>query len=89
MIRHEPDRTRFVRRTESGEATVTYAIDDGVMVLKSTFVPPEDRNQGHADDLVEAAFLYAQDNDLVVEPACPYISNTWLERHPDYKHLTA
>lgn len=83
-VLHEPDMTRFVLKTESGEATVTYEQNSDVLAIKSTFVPAEQRGQGYADELVEEAFKYAESNGLLVDPVCPYVSETWLERHPDW-----
>ena len=86
-VEHEAGGKRFVARTGSGEAELTYKERDGrVLDLVHTFVPPEARGQGVGEELVESAFDYARKNDYRVKASCPFV-RSWLEEHPEQHDL--
>lgn len=87
-IEHETEAHRFVARVPEGEAELTYREREGVLELNHTFVPPEARGEGLAEELVETAFRYARDRGLRIRPICPYVKK-WLEEHPDQQDLVA
>ena len=82
-VEHVPAEKRFVVRFDAAEAELTYVEREGpILDLVHTFVPPEARGQGVAEDLVDSAFAYARGNDYRVRASCPYVRR-WLEDHPE------
>ncbi len=87
-VEHLERESRFVLRRESRESFLEYDLrDDGSMVVHRTFVPDADRGQGIASVLTRRAVEFAAHHQLQVVPLCSYVA-TWLERHPEFSHLT-
>jgi uncharacterized protein len=87
-IQHEPER-RFFARTPSGEAELSYAIlARGVMDLRHTFVPEQERGDGLGGALVQEAFSFARANGYTVRPSCPF-ADAWAQQHPENGELLA
>jgi predicted GNAT family acetyltransferase len=78
--------SRFVIRTENGDAELTYTVAGSQIILKHTEVPKALRGGGLAGTLAHAALEYARSNGLKVIPVCPYVI-AYLTRHPEYQDL--
>ncbi len=57
-----------------------------ILILHSTFVPEESRDQGVATELAEYAIEYARENGLRVKASCPFMK-TVLSYEPDHNAL--
>jgi uncharacterized protein len=85
-IEHEDGR-RFYMATGAGEAELTYAMPvEGVLDLKHTFVPEQERHHGLGGLLVEHAFRHARDQGYVVRASCPFV-RAWARERPEYQEL--
>ena len=87
-IVHDETSHRFLAAIEGQEAYLSYRTLDGVLDFYYTYVPEVFRGHGIAEQLCKSGFEYAKANSLKVIPTCPYISDTYLKRHPEYKSLT-
>lgn len=86
-VRHDRERRRFVADLEGPEAHLEYVLlAGGQLDFRHTFVPPEQRGKGVAEDLVRAGLGYAQEEGLRVVPSCPYVAR-FIERHPEFAGL--
>jgi predicted GNAT family acetyltransferase len=89
QVEHDKPTHRFLLQTPSGTAVLKYREKGSeVLELYSTFVPEQDREQGFAGRLVEAALGYAREQGRRVSPTCPYIAR-WLREHPEHAELVA
>eukprot|EP00808_Paulinella_micropora_P001588 g20806.t1 len=60
------------------------------LIKVHTFCPKRARGKGLAVKVVQAAFDYTRENNLMVDPVCSYVSDVWVPRHgQDYKQLNA
>jgi len=82
-VEHRALEKRFVVTLEGHEAYVQYELDDQVIRLVSTFVPPELRQRRLAEHLVSAALEHAERRQLKVAPVCSYVVR-FLSRHPEF-----
>ena len=88
-IEHDSRAHRFLAQTPSGTAVLAYRERGStVLELYSTFVPEQDREQGTAGRLVEAALTYAREQGMRVLPTCPYVAR-WLREHPEHAEMVA
>ncbi|MFN2564374.1 MAG: GNAT family N-acetyltransferase [Gemmatimonadaceae bacterium] len=86
-VQHRENAKRFVARTPSGLAYISYQRpDDGTIDLQHTVVPEADRGRGIGGALVRTAVGYAREQGLRVIPTCPFVK-AWLEGHPDQRDV--
>lgn len=89
-VRHATGDGRFEIPLEDGEAYMAYeGPDEGTVDFRSTFVSPEQRGEGLAEEIVLAALRWAREEGLEVIPTCPYVRKTMTEKHPEYGDLVA
>lgn len=75
--------------TVSGHlAVLDYVLENGRIVFTHTFVPPELRGRGLAEQLVRRALDDARHENLLVVPACSYVA-AFIQRHSEYQPLLA
>ncbi len=86
-VQHDAKSRKFFVMLESEEAVLNYHLQENVIDFYHTFVPESGRGKGIAEKLVKAGFEYAREQKLKVIPTCPYISGTFLNRHPEYQPL--
>lgn len=88
-VKHNTKQNIFHKRTDVGIVELKYQVDEenDVIDFISTFTPEAIRGEGHADEVVQAGFEYADENNYEVQPTCVYISDTWLDRHPDWEDI--
>ncbi|CAD5233014.1 unnamed protein product [Bursaphelenchus xylophilus] len=64
----------FVNLKNGQKAVLDYKIKEGnILDMKHTFVPPEGRGQGLAEELVREGFQFAKSNKFQVYPTCSYV----------------
>jgi uncharacterized protein len=72
-----------------GAAELRYHRQGATLVFASTWVPPQLRGKGIAEELCEAAFRYAEAQGASVIPACSYIAENFLRKRPEWMRIVA
>ena len=86
-VQHRESSNRFVARTESGLAYISYERrDDGTIEFQHTVVPEADRGRGVGNALVRTAIAWARGEGATIVPTCPFVQ-AWLEQHPDQRDV--
>jgi uncharacterized protein len=85
-VRHNQVASRFEVQVEGQLARCDYRLQDGVMLLVHTEVPPALEGRGIGAALVRAALEHASAAGLRVRPRCSFVS-AFLSRHPEYREL--
>ena len=87
-VQHDEAGHRFFLTLEGGhEAFLRYRLEGNVLDFYHTYVPPEVRQKGLAEKIVEAGFLFAKGKGLKVIPSCPYVSAVFSKRRPEFLPL--
>lgn len=86
QIQHDPVESRFFVETGGGTAELSYALVDGLMDLRHTSVPAEERGSGIGSALVEAAFAHARGEGTKIRPSCPFV-RSWVAGRADQQDL--
>jgi len=80
-IIHQANQQQFICMVEGKESRLRYRrLDAKTIDAYSTFVPPELRVRGIADQLARALFNWTQAEGLTIVPSCSYI-DVWLRRN--------
>lgn len=80
-IIHQANQQQFICVVDGKESRLRYRrLDAKTIDAYSTFVPPELRVQGIADQLAQACYDWTQAQGLTIVPSCSYIE-VWLRRH--------
>jgi len=87
-VRHNSVNHRFEVELEGQLAVAEYERENHRIVFTHTYVPPELRGRGIAEELVLAGFAFARAERLHVIPACSYVDR-YLKRHSEYDDLLA
>ena len=69
-------------------ATLTWRALGPLRIAESTFVPPEMRGRGIAQQLVEALVADARAQGFKIVPQCSYV-DALFRRHPEWSDLLA
>ncbi|MFA6961209.1 MAG: GNAT family N-acetyltransferase [Opitutaceae bacterium] len=85
-VQHNEAQSRFVAQIDGHLAHADYELADGAITFTHTFVPPELRGLGLAEQLVRTALAHARHHHLRVIPACSYVA-TFIQRHPEFADL--
>ncbi|CAM3000000.1 GNAT family N-acetyltransferase [Rariglobus hedericola] len=85
---HDEANTRFAAEIDGHLAHADYTLDGTRMIFTHTFVPPELRGRGVAEQLVRPALAYARAHHFRVVPACSYVA-TFIQRHTEFADLLA
>lgn len=86
-IKHNKEQQRFYLLQNGKESYVHYILQkDKIINLIRTYVPPEQRHQGIAGQIVKAVFEYSRENNLKVIPTCPYV-NYFISNNNEYEDL--
>lgn len=84
---HDEKGSRFYLQSEGKESYLRYEhINDSLINLITTYVPPQLRGKGLASKLAKQALEYAKQNNLKIIPQCSFI-RTYLERNKEYQSL--
>ena len=73
-IRHDEINHEFSVEFPEGKASLHYERQGDVLNFHHTFVPPELRGKGIAEEIVKAGFQFVEANDLKAIPSCPYVA---------------
>lgn len=87
-VTHNLAQSRFEAEIEGKLAHCDYEVADDRMVVTHTFVPPELRGRGLAEQLVRSTLALARSNRLKVVPACSYV-DAFMKRHAEFQDLRA
>lgn len=87
VIRNETA-SRFEATVDGQLCIADYRLQDGVMVMPHTVVPPALQGRGIAAELVRTALEWARAEGLKVEPVCSYVA-LYMRRHPETQDLLA
>jgi uncharacterized protein len=85
-VRHDEAASRFVAEIDGHLAHADYQLDGDRIVFTHTYVPPEVRSRGIAEQLVRPALAHARARQLRVVPACSYVA-AFIERHREFSDL--
>lgn len=89
ILRHEPERRRFVLLTDAHTALLEYDQPTPTTLdYRRTFVPSELRGRGVASRLAAFALEHALEQGLRVIPTCPFVA-AYIERHPRFRAIVA
>ncbi|MFY9511501.1 MAG: GNAT family N-acetyltransferase [Rubrivivax sp.] len=87
-ISHNAAASRFETSIDGQLGVCTYRLQDGVLWLTHTEVPPQAQGQGHAAALVKATLDWAREQGHLVRPLCSYVA-LYMRRHPETQDLLA
>jgi uncharacterized protein len=87
-VRHNESERRFEATVDGLRCSLDYRLDGSTLELVHTDVPPSLEGRGIASALSAAAFRYASENRLRVQPVCSYV-RSWVRRHPAQQALLA
>ncbi|HJX23368.1 MAG TPA: GNAT family N-acetyltransferase [Candidatus Bathyarchaeia archaeon] len=85
VVSHRPG-LFFVNLGPGKTVYLRYSVEDGVMILESTYTPDEYRGMGLAGKITEKAVTYAMEHGLKIKPVCSY-SVQFFQKHKEYKEL--
>ena len=85
-ILHDAAGKRYEAVVEGHRSVCDYELADGRMLFTHTFVPPELRGKGIAEQLVRTALADARAAGRKVVPACSYVAR-FIERHKEFGDL--
>ena len=88
QVHHDTAEHRFELPCAGKTAVAEYRREKDLLVITHTFVPPECRGQGLAEQVVRAALEFARAENLRVVPQCSYVG-VFFRRHPEYADLLA
>lgn len=69
----------YIRFSDGSKAYLTYKVDQGRMLLISTYTPPQHRGKGAAKKLVEKAIEIARSKGLRIVPICSYATYYFIK----------
>ena len=84
-----PIKGKFEIEHEGHKSYLAYETDGREWIsLLQTWVAPELRKQGVANELSKKALDYAREQNLKVEVICPIVFH-YIHEHPEYRSLVA
>ena len=87
-VRHNEAARRYELTTDGQRSVADYDLRAGRAVFSHTFVPPELRGRGLAEELVRFALADARKRGWRVVPQCSYVAR-FIERHAEFQDLLA
>jgi predicted GNAT family acetyltransferase len=87
-VTHNAEEHRYETTVDGLLSVCEYEVVDDRVVFTHTFVPPELRGRGIAEQLVRAGLADARATGRKVVPACSYVE-VFIRRHPEYQDLVA
>lgn len=86
-VQHNAAAHRFEATVDGHLCVAEYQQRSGELAFTHTFVPPELRGRGIAEQLVRTALDYARKEHFRVVPECSYVAS-FIRRHREYVQLT-
>lgn len=83
---HNEAESRFEVRQEGHRAELTYQRSGKEILFTATWVPAALEGRGIAGALVRSGLDYAREQQLTVEPLCPFVKS-YIGRKPEYQGL--
>ncbi|WP_079477140.1 GNAT family N-acetyltransferase [Halobacillus salinus] len=74
----------YIGDEEEPMAHLAFEEQDGEMIITSTVVDPDHRNQGLGTELIDHAVNYARKHKLIIDPACPFAYEV-MKDTPEYQ----
>ncbi len=88
-VKHDEASGKYYALVDGHESVCEYGRrGDGVLNFRHTYVPPELRGKGIADELVRQALEDVLARGLKVVPSCWFV-RLYIDRHPKYQPLLA
>jgi hypothetical protein len=89
QVQHDEKARRYFALIDGYEAVCDYSpAGEGTLNFTHTYVPPELRGKGIADELVRQALDDAMERGLRVIPSCWFV-RVYIDRHPRYREALA
>jgi len=85
-VQHNPQAKRFETTVEGISAFLTYTLEEKVLTLLHTEVPPALEGRGIGSQLAGSALDYARQQNLKVVAKCSFVAK-YIERHQEYADL--
>jgi len=85
-VHHDAAQNCYEARVQNRRCVTEYVMADGRMIFTHTYVPPELRGQGIAEQIVRFALSDARVRGFQVTAACSYVAR-FIERNPEFKAL--
>ena len=82
-VEHDAKNQRF----NFGQTVLEYNVSDGVADMYHTFTPESERGQGRAKAVTIAAFDWARNEGLRVQPTCTYVASVMKKEKALYGDL--
>lgn len=86
VIEQNTDRQRFQWIEDDALSLLDYRLENNILSLTHTEVPPALSGRGIAADLTKFALDTARSNGWQVHPVCSY-TQAYIVRHPEYQDL--
>lgn len=83
-VRMNEDAKRFEAQIGQHLAVIEYLKGPHRIIFTHTEVPPELEGQGIGSQLAKYALDWAVDNNLKIQPMCPFV-RAYVLRHKEYK----
>lgn len=88
-VQHDEKARKYYALIDGREALLTYhPVGEGTLNFAHTYVPPELRGRGIADELVRQALEDTLQRGYRVIPSCWFVS-VYIDRHPRYQEALA
>ena len=88
-VRHDEQAGKYYALIDGHEAVCEYGqAGEGTLNFWHTYVPPQLRGKGIADELVRAALDDVMEKGLKVIPSCWFV-RVYIDRHPQYQSALA
>jgi uncharacterized protein len=88
-VRHDENDHKYYALVDGRESVVQYhPAGEGILNFWHTFVPPEQRGTGIAEELVKQALEDVLRRGYRVIPSCWYV-RVYIDRHPRFREALA
>lgn len=88
-VKHDEDGKKYYAIVDGRESVCEYGVvDEKTLNFWHTYVPPELRGRGIADELVRQALEDLLEKGFKVIPSCWFV-RVYIDRHPRYQGLVA
>lgn len=87
QVNHNAASRRFETQLGNEWAVLEYRLQNDMMFIMHTYVPPMYEGRGIASMITQKALDHAREAGWRVVPICSFAS-AYIRRHPEYKSLT-
>lgn len=86
-IKHDITAQKFCITLEKVEAILAYTEINNIWDIHTVIVPDAYRGQGIEDKITSHVFEEAKKKSFKIIPTCPYVRDTFLNKHPEYNDM--